>query len=168
MIERSYAVWGTSPDELEAAVSSLGPTHDGKRFTAYTEWVVTWRVIVDPSRPQTVEVELSGVMTLPRWRPLRSVPPELVTRWSRLVDALREHELGHVAIAEQAAAEVRAAIAAVPRGPDADATRRAVAGAAEEVIRRAREAERRYDLETRDGATQGASLGALRDPIRIG
>jgi predicted secreted Zn-dependent protease len=158
MKERTYPVVGCSPAELVAAMSLLGPTRGGHRYAAYTDWVVTYRFRVVDLAPAAVAVEADVTMTLPHWIPLRSVPRELVDRWERYVDALRAHERGHVALAERAVEEVRAAIAKTPRQLDIGAVHATAASAAEAALAAVRERERDYDVETRHGASQGASF----------
>lgn len=165
VVEASYPVLGTSSDELARAIEMLGPPRAGTRFAAYTDWTISWRyrgvAAASGFAVADLEVDALATVTLPRWRPLRSIAPAVVARWASFVDALRRHEAGHLAIVTRAEDAVRAAIAAVAVQPDLQVLGRAVDASAREAVRRAREDDRAYDEETRNGASQGAALTAL-------
>jgi predicted secreted Zn-dependent protease len=176
IVETTYPVLGASLDELARAIGMLAPTRAGTRFAAYTDWTVSWRYrgVAAPGGFAVAELEVDAVatVTLPRWRPLRSVAPAVVARWTCFVDALRRHEAGHLAVVARTEDAVRAAIADVAAEPDLESLAHAVDAAAREVVRRAREEDRAYDEETRHGAAQGAGLptlaireGSLETPV---
>lgn len=146
--EQPFSITGATPAELRDALSILGPLRDGARYAAFTDWTVTYRV--RPARH--IHVTASAVVHLPLLRAPRSAPRALVERWNLYVEALRRHEMGHVAIARAAARAVHAALAALP--PDAPPP--LVAASASAALAELRAAERAYDIDTRHGATQGA------------
>jgi predicted secreted Zn-dependent protease len=164
VVEASYPVLGASLEELARAMAMLAPRRAGTRFTAYTDWTISWRYrgVAAKGGFVVAEVEVYAVatVTLPRWRPLRSVAPAIVARWECFVDALRRHEAGHLAIVARTEDAVRAAIVDVGVQADLEGLAQAVDAAAREAVRRAREEDRAYDAETRHGAAQGAAFTA--------
>ena len=74
---------------LVGAIALLGPARRGTRFTAYTDWTVSWRYDAVELVASQIDVHVTGTISLPCWTPLSSVSMELVARWQRLVEALR-------------------------------------------------------------------------------
>lgn len=166
--ERPYAVVGASARDLERAIDALGPARAGRRFAAYTDWSIVWRwsdACGDggEARVAAVVVEARAVITLPRWQPLRGTPDALLERWASWLAALREHEHGHVEIAERARAAVFEVLRSLAPSPDRESLCAAIERASSDVLARARQEDRDYDRATRDGATQGAAIAALID-----
>lgn len=167
VIERVYPVIGTTPRELAASIEALGPARGGRRFVAYTDWKIAWRYAAerrgDGVAVGACLVDVHALVTIPRWRPLRSVPDNLRERWARWIGAVRAHEQEHVLNAHRARAAVREAIAALTPATDRDALDDEVHRVAVIAVEAARRADVDYDLETLDGAAQGATLAALID-----
>lgn len=91
---------------------------------------------------------------MPRWEPEEDAPSELVEQWDRFINALYEHEHGHlsygVRAAQAAEREVRR-MRAHSCGALALQVRQTIREIAEEYHTRSAE----YDVVTRHGATQG-------------
>ena len=93
-----------------------GGEHDG-----YVQWYVNWDYTYESTnqdcRVATVSMELSTEVTLPRWAAPSDAPPLLVEQWSTYMDALIEHEDGHVEFGREAEAAIRNAIFEIPAAP---------------------------------------------------
>ncbi len=150
--EQPFSITGATPAELRDALSILGPLRDGARYAAFTDWTVTYRMRPACAPVRHLHVTAGAVIHLPLLRAPRSAPRALVARWNLYVEALRRHEMGHVAIARAAARAVHAALADLP----ADAPSPLVTASAAAALAELRAAERAYDIDTRHGATQGA------------
>jgi predicted secreted Zn-dependent protease len=103
-----------------------------------------------------VTVTLTSTVTLPVWTPSPGVDSSLVSQWKEYERALAAHERGHRAIVYAGAGRVVRAIRGVADQSCASIgdTVRAVA---ELLLAAIRSEDARYDLETRHGATQGAT-----------
>jgi predicted secreted Zn-dependent protease len=153
------------PDRpLHESVTAASPLSasgtGGKRFHAYTDWYVKWnwrhREGADGQcRISAVTVRLTGSMLLPR---LRGGSPEQVQAFDRYLVALRAHEEGHQNFGRAAAREIDEALTALPAYPDCRRLEREANARAQQLLDKQVELERRYDLETGHGRTQGAVL----------
>lgn len=156
----SYDVNGDSVRELRQELDRKGPLFEGRRYDARTRWWVRWHYDLTPvargcraTRPQ---VDLEIAITLPRWRRPASAPEDLVERWERYLERLREHEDGHAAVAQEAARTIAGLLEDLPAEEDCGRADRAASRAAQDEIERANARDRQYDRETGHGASQGA------------
>ncbi len=157
--EVPYPITGATKDDLRRAIAVLGPLRGGVRYAAFTDWEVIYRVRPLEDPPLTVVV--SAVVRLPELHAPRSIAPDILEPWGHYIEALRRHEMGHVAIARAAGQALFDALSALPDG----ASRERIDHVARASIAEAHEKERAYDSETRHGATQGAVLfGAPTSP----
>lgn len=149
--ERTYEVFGADERMLELAMDLRGPRRGGRAFVAFTDWEAHWTLTDSGPR-----VRFHAVVTLPRWQPPRLDSTDLLDRWTRFRAAVAAHEQGHVDIGLAAARALSATLADAPPHPGA------WADMAHAVVSPYLDLERRYDAETRHGATQGAVLGSRR------
>ncbi len=158
-----YRVEGDSAlalrDSLDRDRPDLKPRKE-RGFDGYTEWRVDWNFSFERQdgscRIGTVTTRLTVHVVLPRWEEMESAPLGLASRWSRYIEALTEHEEGHVRIAHDAERAIEQALARTPpaRGCaelEATANRRG-----HETLKKHIDREFRYDRETDHGVTQGA------------
>lgn len=157
-----YSVSGATLRELWSAQAQQRPWKSNAAFAARTQWKMTWKfsAAADGDRYRIREFALTTevTMTLPRWRPPPDADTNVVTHWTRYYQALITHELGHVAIARQAATELRRQVdnlASAGSGAELRNRIQQTVNATQELYRRR---ERDYDIRTRHGATQGAVL----------
>ena len=146
---------------LRASLDAARPTdREGTGRDGLTNWDVRWRSSLQPRAGACVvsAVEVTGVVevVLPEWRNAADAIQPLRVRWQRFEDALREHEQGHVRIAEAAVAQIRSQVAALSSAPSCEALDREIKKRATAVLEAARAGERDYDRTTRHGETQGA------------
>ncbi len=146
-----YDVLGDTAQALRAELDARGPVgRDGKRWDAVCNWDYWW------SWPGTesgcdlaaVSVTYRVQVTFPRWTPPAGASPDLMASWAAFVQALAEHELGHV---DRAIAGVEW-IAEAIRGADCGTAN----AAAHEAVARVQAENDAYDAATDHGAGQGA------------
>jgi predicted secreted Zn-dependent protease len=159
--ERTYVIAGSNARQLRAAIALLGPVRDGHRFGAYTDWEITWRFRRCASAITMVEVDLVACVTLPAWRPPRTAPRALVDEWRRYRSAMTAHERGHVALAEEAAHALAAALVQLAdeaRPFDPTLLDQRCREQAQTIFDHYRELERAYDVRSDHGARDGVAL----------
>ncbi|HYK82213.1 MAG TPA: DUF922 domain-containing protein [Gemmatimonadales bacterium] len=160
--DRYYDVTGSSVAELRDAIHRLGPREEGRSADALTLWDLEWTYGERPSAGgctlRDVRVRLTVTVTLPRWQPPADGSPGLVAAWHTFLDHIKIHEAGHRAIAEEYARRLVTALNAL-RAATCDAVWDAAAETASRVNAAGRAANRAYDVETKNGQTQGVVLG---------
>jgi predicted secreted Zn-dependent protease len=159
--ERYYDVTGTSVAELRDAIRRLGPQEQGQAADALTVWDLEWTYAERPSAEgcalRDVRVTLSVTMTLPRWDPPADAPARLIAAWHEYLDHVKIHEAGHRAIAEQYAHRLLSALTGL-RAASCDAVWDAASRTAARVNGEGQARNRAYDVETKNGQTQGVLL----------
>jgi predicted secreted Zn-dependent protease len=160
-VERWYPVSGSTAEDVARAIARLGPARGPHRFGAYTDWTVTWRYRIEENAgvAHLAELDVFGeaAITLPRFLPLRATTDALRDRFARYLDALREHEQGHLRFAEEAVACVRDALAGLAEASTAAALEASITRAANDALDAVRNREAAYDETTGAGRTQGAT-----------
>ena len=158
----SYDISGSKAGQLKRAMKKLGPREGGRRYAAYTAWILTWTYTFDERETEcrfdSYEVRAAITMTLPRWEPGGGAPVELLERWERFIEALERHENGHARIALEAARSIDAAVSALGPRSSCDELEREADATARDKVERYRHRERRYDEETNHGRAQGTRL----------
>jgi predicted secreted Zn-dependent protease len=107
-----------------------------------------------------IRVYVDAQILLPRWTPPAGTQPAVVAEWDRFVSALRTHEAGHKDIAAKGGTEIVKQLGAIA-GPCSEVGTRA-STIARGISDRTREAQARYDAETRHGVLQGTGLRVPR------
>lgn len=158
----SYAVVGSTVDELRTVLQTLGPSRSGRAFSAYTDWTVDWEFDIKAGMPHArvvnARVCVRAKITLPRWCPPRSASPHILTEWVRYIGALDAHEQGHLQLAVEAGRAVLAQLEALDGDADVGRLRQSASGVAESAVLAVRRQESRYDAVSRHGAAHGAAL----------
>jgi predicted secreted Zn-dependent protease len=109
-----------------------------------------------------IEIGLELTFRYPRWTDRDQAPRRVREAWDRFYAALVVHEEGHAEIAREGAEALAEALAGLPPRDDCDRLRSDIAETAREVIGAMHDAQRRYDVETGHGQTQGAVLTTRR------
>ncbi len=104
-----------------------------------------------------VRVTLSVTMTLPRWNPPADASARLVAAWRDYLDHVKLHEAGHRAIAEQYAHRLLTTLTGL-RAASCDAVWDEASRTAARVNAEGQARNRAYDVETKNGQTQGVVL----------
>lgn len=110
-----------------------------------------------------VSVSEDIVIHVPRWTGYDQAPPEFQRQWKDYSDGLMVHEQGHADRNAAAAPEIEKAIlsATARQARQLDSP---VKQAVQKVMNRLQIEQKQYDVQTRSGATQGASFPPGRAP----
>jgi predicted secreted Zn-dependent protease len=147
-----YDIYGSSVKELRREMHAKHPSgFDGFNGDATTKWSIRWTwkgYGTNQCDLSSAKVTYSIQVIMPRWTPPENANPELVARWNKYIQALNEHEKGHVDYVIAHYQSVREAIlGAICSTADA---------AAKAALDPIRQHDVEYDAETKHGATQGA------------
>jgi len=159
-LEYAYYDVDASAGTLGEALNAASPIREnGKTFHGYTKWHVNWRFWWRESRRgctlNRVAVRVSGTITLPR---LVDATPRNARQFEPYIASLKAHELGHYAFGQKAGADVDRYLNALPSMASCAELEREANAGARRILDRYIAEEKRYDIETRHGATQGAIL----------
>jgi len=148
-----YDISGSTLAELRRELDAKGPKDGGRGVDAYTRWYFRWEW---PGYGK-LECDLSAAVvhaevevTFPRWQEDPSAPLELRERWQRYIDALAQHENGHVELAVRHRETVLQAIQSSTCENADESARRAV-----QSLNAANAA---YDRKTQHGRKDGAKF----------
>ena len=156
-----YAVTGNPSASLLQLLNAASPVREyGRTFHGYTKWYVSWRYRWNESadgscRISSVTTRVDGHTTLPR---LVGGSAEQRLRFDTYLAALRIHELGHFAIAQQAGREIDAGILALPQMHNCATLESAANDFGRRVLNQHLAREKQYDATTEHGKSQGAWL----------
>jgi predicted secreted Zn-dependent protease len=167
-----YTVSGGTVEELRDELNTLGPIgRSGAISEGNTRSRIEWRFEFDRNGGTcTVKqafVDVTILMTLPRWQRPPGVDQELVSHWNRYISALRMHEDGHRYLVDAAAREVRRILSIKSSGPDCTTLRNQMNSKARALVQELERKQADYDRETGNGRTQGVWLPE-RLPGKVG
>ena len=154
-----YEVEGESLGEIEESMRRRGPYgHDG-----YTSWYVGWKYTFLWSDDECFVTSFWTTVQVRYAMPKLVENPNhslaLLAEWERYLEALREHEEGHAALALEAAAEMeRVVLENHMVGTSRKELSDAIDASCRAALKRARTREQAYDRNTEHGRTQGARL----------
>ena len=156
-----YTIRGSTEAELQNQMDGMGKRGpNGKVYDAYTDWKIRWKCQYESDhrgcRIGSVTTTVHITHTLPKWLNCSNAAPRLQRKWSRYVDALKEHERGHSNIALHAAAAVESALKKLRPAKDCDRLKAAADALGEGIVDVFRANELRYEV--------GVELKLLRGP----
>lgn len=155
----TYAVEGSTPEDILRSLIERGPSSEGQRFFGLTETAIDLRYdqreVASGCLIEDAQVLLSLTITLPEWTPAPDADPETRRAWSRFRRALAQHEDRHRAIAEEGAQALQRAIDGMLRS-DCETVALESRRRLERLEVEIAAAHRRYDSETGHGRTEGA------------
>ena len=133
---------------------------NGKPFLGHTAWHVRWELWLRSEaggrcRLNNLHTHLKATITLPQRAPGDA---RAVAAFEPFSQALREHELRHVAIARKAARAIDERIWQLPPMPSCTALNQAANQIGQRVLDEARSEGRAYDQRTGHGRSEGAVL----------
>jgi predicted secreted Zn-dependent protease len=146
---RGYDFDGQSFRQLEAVVRTKGPADQhGARQVAVTHGDIGYTFNAGACRPEMTETSVSIVMVLPDHTSRDALSSAERERWDRYFAALLAHEANHVALIEEGAKRIGAAMRSAP---NCDAAVEVGADTNAEV----QAAHDEYDRRTQHGRTEG-------------
>lgn len=158
---KPYAVHARPDEPLRQAINAATPiTVDGQRFHGYTRWNVRWtfrwwREASGRCTITEVTTRLRVELQLPE---LQRATPNQQAEFDRYLPALKQHEQGHVQFGRDAARAVDEGISQLPAEADCATLERRANALGHRILQDHVEREKRYDLDTGNGTTQGAKL----------
>jgi predicted secreted Zn-dependent protease len=156
----TYAVSGANGGEVRAQLNRVGPLDGGDRRTdASTSMYMRWGYDLDRADDcglTAPHVEVQVTVVMPVWTDVNTASRGDRAEWSRYIGVLASHEAIHERIDVDAAAELAAALARLPRRPTCDEVDASVAQAKNAAFQRMDARNLEYDRATGHGATQGA------------
>lgn len=160
--QTTYVLQSNSVEKLVAEMKQKGPTDDGKRFFAKTDWQIRWNYEYDRENGGFVITKLSVRADITYRMPQRVLPAgtsdALAEKWARFLAALTLHEEGHAQIATTNAKALHEKLRSHGPFPNAQELEKFVKTEGGKCLQKARTEEVEYDRRTGHGATQGALL----------
>jgi len=161
-LDTTYYEVGVQPGRaLAPQIRAATPVRtDGRPFFGHTDWQVNWRFRWSQDgagvcRFTSVNVELRSTITLPR---LRGADARQSAAFERFMPALREHEMGHHRLAQEAARAIDNELRNFAAQRDCATLESQANAAGARLLERYRDKERQYDRDTDHGKSQGAWL----------
>ena len=153
-----YEVTGSSEAELEAALRANGPKDEtGAVRFAYTDWTVEWqwkRLSDQTIDPDSIKLSCVAKILLPKLKESQGLAPELLDAWDGFVQRTKEHELNHVAHIDKFAPRILI-LSKQEYAKSGVLTRKRAEAIISQVIAEIRSHDRRYDVRTNHGFTEG-------------
>ncbi|WP_339138765.1 MAG: DUF922 domain-containing protein [Candidatus Electrothrix sp. GW3-4] len=111
MTKDYYRVSGSTAREIRNDLDRKTPVNEkGKKYDAYTTWLVHWKYHWNASEDQCRITQVSTTVDvqyiLPKLKRSAPLPKALVNKWERYLRALLQHENGHKDIGVRAANEI--------------------------------------------------------------
>ena len=147
-----YDINGASAEELRTQLNLLRPVGvDGYKGDATTKWLIYWNW--PGYGTSDCDVALAWIfydieVILPRWKMPADAQPELIRHWASYMEALIEHEKGHVEYVVDHSSYVLDAI----KQSDCETAE----AEANKILQAIRQHDIEYDKATDHGKTQGA------------
>jgi len=143
------------------AIDAEGPHKDGDRFVAYTSWDVSWAYDLPEdargiARVADPVVKVGAHVILPNWTGSERASAGLRKALAKSFGAIEEHEAEHVALAIEAGQRALTALRGVK--PARGLTRARVDAIVGREVAVVQARERRHDLVTKNGLTQGTAI----------
>jgi len=162
---QTYAVYGSSTEEILAYIGSYGPVDDqGQRATGLTEtnWSLTWDNNHDQRACSIVSmtIKLDVKVTLPALDHPERLPADVRASWTGFAAAIAAHEQRHVDIALTGASTLKDTMASIGAGASCTSLESEVNTAWSAEQSRTAVAQNQFH------AQDQARIAAVRDPIK--
>ncbi len=156
-----YKVCGICEKDLDCDLKEKCITFtDGKKYDSITIWKINWDYgynnTANTCKADTFTVNVEVTFRLPKWAPTDKAPQALVDKWDTFVRNLLTHEKGHRDLAVEAAAKLARSVAELPPMETCADLDKNVRALGRERMKELKEEEKRYDVTTNHGRTQGA------------
>ncbi len=144
---------------LQALNRATPISENGRKYHGYTKWNLRWnyRYKTNPAgqcQVSSVTVTHTVMITLPELEP----GSRYAERFTRYIDALQAHEIGHMMISQDAGRRLERVMLSISPMSGCQALEQRLNQIGMEHVEQARQQGRDYDERTKHGATQGASL----------
>ncbi len=152
IVTNYYNIQGLTENDLRQQMNTLGPTDSYGRHDAYTKWDIIW------SKPcnELPFVRINIVFTFPKWIKPGNPDSNLDSKWTKYIEALKNHESGHQDIATGATQEIMDALYSLPFSNNCVEHNQRVINLGNEILDKYKQQEVQYDISTNHGRTQGA------------
>jgi len=156
-----YDVCGICEKDLQCDLKQKCITwNDGKKYDSVTSWKINWDYghnnIANTCKADSFTVNLEVIFRLPKWVRTDEAPKALVAKWDTFVKNLLIHEKGHRDLAIAAAAELVRSVAELPPALTCTDLDKKVQAMSRMSMKKLAEEEKKYDITTEHGQTQGA------------
>ncbi|HUI45294.1 MAG TPA: DUF922 domain-containing protein [Nitrospirota bacterium] len=156
-----YEVCGICEKDLQCDLKQKCITwDDGKKYDSVTSWKIKWDYgydnVASTCKADSFKVNLEVIFRLPKWERTDQAPKDLVAKWDTFVRNLLTHEKGHRDLAIAAAAELARSVAELPPAPTCTDVDKKVQAMSRISMQKLNEEEKKYDVTTKHGQTQGA------------
>ena len=158
---RYYVAKPSADTTLSRSVLQASPIRkNGKTYMGHASWNVKWEMawtqrINGQCTMDKVRTHLHAVITLPQ---VALSDAQEQTRFDHFFKVLRDHEIGHVEIAREAAREIDRRIHKMPGMASCYELESAANALGHRLLGEARQRGQDYDVQTSHGKTQGAAL----------
>lgn len=152
IITNYYNIQGSTENDLRQQMNTLGPTDSYGRHDAYTKWDIIW---MKPCNGMP-SVKVNIVFTYPKWLKPDNPDSSLDAKWTRYIEALKNHESGHQDIATRATQEIMDTLYGLPNTSNCAEQNQQVVNLGNNIINKYKQEEIQYDNSTNHGRTHGA------------
>lgn len=158
---RYYTAQAQNGKTLFQTLQDASPIREnGRVFLGHTERSIEWRLHWQETpngtcRITEIRTSLRATIILPQ---LTGIDAERQTEYTRFLMALRIHETGHYRIAQQAAQQIDAALAALPDMHNCREIEETANSTGHRIVAEFDVKDGQYDAATKHGQTQGAVL----------
>lgn len=160
--ESMYAISGSTAAALRSDMHRFGPYHDGKSYSAYTQYYVKWHYQYSSKNGgceiTSHQVTVDTNSTYPHWLNYAAASPALQQRWDTFEANLKTHENVHVEHGRMAANEIDTMLAALPAMQNCNILETVIKQQADNILEKYKDQDIEYDRVTNHGVTQGAIL----------
>jgi len=158
-----YSVSGSTANELRKSLNANSPVRQsGKRYDAYTAWMVHWHFNWNKRQGQCYITHASSTVdvrfTMPRWTNRNQANGKLKSKWDKYYTALTAHENGHKRFGINAAREIERRIQKMPPSATCTLLEQKANALGKKVLEKYIYREKAYDKTTRHGMANGASF----------
>lgn len=162
LIYTPYPVYNEAARPLGRLLADASPFHqEGRNFMGNTKYQIRWHFRLDADasgrcRISQLETQLASTISLPR---LVGGTNERMRSFVQILTNLRIHELGHVAIASEAASAIDQSLAAMPQMASCAALESAANAAGYALLKACEGRQMEYDRVTDHGRLQSVWSG---------
>ena len=148
---KTYTVRGQNAPEIWRNIGRKGPhqRHRGLYAQALSEilygWSVTYKRRSDSCRVDTARIDVSVLITLPKWAGEKRGDPRLRKAWQRYIAKVRRHEDRHKTIALETAKVVDREFKKAPQYRTCNALKFYLEKTTERILARERRRQDRFD-----------------------